>query len=137
MIYKGQNLRLMIDSKCIAVAKSCDININNETEDANNKDVEGGWDNPGINMKSWSINANALVVLSDEGANSTIDLIVAMLTPKKVSIDVLNTTGSMNREGTSGKWYEGTAYITDLTISAPDHQDADISITLTGDGALS
>lgn len=137
MIQKGQNLRLFINNKCIAVAKSCTMHISADLEDVSSKDSTGDWKEQECTGKSWDGSAEALMKVpeTDTSANNVGDLVALIGT--KVAIQYTSTTGTMNRELVSGKFaYYGEAIVNDISINAGNKANVTYSIQFTGVGAL-
>lgn len=129
----------MLGGKCIAVAKSCSLQIQTQTDDASTKDDTNDWSKIEVTGKSWSVQTESLVVDSDpEGTQgkSTVELFSLVGTSVALVFDVTN--GANNRNGTNSSLKKsGNAYLTDLNLTAANRQNATVSCTFTGNGALS
>lgn len=94
-----------------------------ETFDATSKDSDG-WKEFEAGLKEWSIEADGLLIETDEGYQA---LEEAYLNSEKVMVQIASTTGAK---------YSGLAVVTDLPIEAPYDDLATYSCTLTGTGTL-
>lgn len=82
-----------------------------------------GWVENIAGLKEWSIDCDALLLDSDSAFTKLEECFNART---RVQVQFTRT----------GKTYQGYAFITDFPIEAPVEGCATISITLTGDGAL-
>ena len=137
MIKKGQHLRIKIAGKFIAFAQDCTVHIANQTEDSSTKDTtDGMWAENEITGKSWDISANALYSVDEDatGMNAEDALDVA-LANAAVQVELVMTAGEKNRTA-SGVKYSGNAIVNDISVNAPNRQNATYTISLTGSGAF-
>ena len=142
---KGQFVRLFLGSdnsavpaKIVAAAKSLSLHVSMSLEDATTKDTTGDWQVQEPTSLSFDITSNALV-RSNDIINSTvqgqdfasIEEIYEAGTP--VRFQIANTSGVNNR--TKGLVIcSGSVVITQLTLNAPNRQNATYDTTLTGYG---
>ena len=68
-IIKGQNLRVMVDGKCVAMATSCQFHVSAQMEDSSTKDSTGDWQEQEVVGLSWDAQTDSLVTLTDNGTN--------------------------------------------------------------------
>ena len=137
MIKKGQHLRIKIAGKFIAFAQDCTVHIANQTEDSSTKDTtDGMWAKNEITGKSWDISANALYSVDEDatGMNAEEALDIA-LANAPVQVEFVMTSGEQNRTA-SGVKYTGSAIVNDISVSAPNRQNASYQISMNGDGPL-
>ena len=142
---KGQFVRLFlgsdnsaVPSKIVAGAKSLSLHISMTLEDATTKDTEGDWQVQEPTALSFDISTNALVRSADtitstvQGQNlASIEDIYEAGTP--VRVQIANTSGANNR--TKGAIIcSGSVVITQLTLNAPNRQNATYDTQLTGYG---
>ena len=142
---KGQFVRLFlgsdnsaVPSKIVAGAKSLSLHISMTLEDATTKDTEGDWQVQEPTALSFDISTNALVRSADtitstvQGQNlASIEDIYEAGTP--VRFQIANTSGANNR--TKGAIIcSGSVVITQLTLNAPNRQNATYDTQLTGYG---
>lgn len=72
---KGQNLRLLINGLCVAVAQSCQIHLTANVESISSKDDTDNWERKDVTGLSWDASADALITdgaaytgtMADEG----------------------------------------------------------------------
>ena len=137
---KGQNLRVMVGGKCIAMATSCTIHVAAQTEDSSTKDDTGDWANNEVVGLSWDASTDSLVTLTDNGSNGELptDLLSLIINKTKVTLTFDTTSGTNNRTGqNSAIKKSGEAYLTDYSLNAPNRQNSTLTCQFTGAGALS
>lgn len=142
---KGQFVRLFLGSdnsavpaKIVAAAKSLSMHVSMSLEDATTKDTTGDWQVQEPTSLSFDITSNALVRSNDiisstvQGQDfASIEEIYEAGTP--VRFQIANTSGVNNR--TKGLVIcSGSVVITQLTLNAPNRQNATYDTTLTGYG---
>jgi hypothetical protein len=139
-IIKGQNLRVMVGDKCIAMATSCQIHIGTQLEDASTKDSTGDWQEQEVTGLNWDVTTDSLVTLEDNGTNGELpqDLMSLIINKTKVQLTFDQTTGTNNRTGqNSAIKRTGYAYLTDYNLTTPNRQNSTLNCKFTGTGALS
>ena len=137
---KGQNLRVMVGGKCIAMATSCTFHISAQLEDTSTKDSTGDWQEQEVVGLSWDASTESLVTLTDNGTNGELpqDLLSLIINKTMVTLTFDQTAGTNNRTGQNAPIKRsGSAYLNDLSISAQNRSNATISAQFTGTGALS
>lgn len=87
-IIKGQNLRVMVGGKCIAMATSCQIHIGTQLEDSSTKDSTGDWQEQEVTGLNWDAQTDSLVTLADNGSNGELptDLMSLIINKTKVML---------------------------------------------------
>ena len=137
---KGQNLRVMVGGKCIAMATNCTFHISAQLEDSSTKDSTGDWQEQEVTGLSWDAQCDALVTLTDNGTNGELatDLMSLMIAKTLVTLTFDQTAGTNNRTGqNSAIKRTGTAYINDIQISAQNRAKSTFTVQFQGTGALS
>jgi hypothetical protein len=137
---KGQNLRVMVGGKCIAMATSCTFHISAKVEDSSTKDDANDFANNEVTGLSWDAQTDSLVTLTDNGVNGELptDLMSLIINKTKVTLTFDQTAGANNRVGqNSAIKRSGDAYLTDYSISAQNRQNSTLSCQFTGTGPLS
>ena len=142
---KGQFVRLYLGSdnsavpaKTVAAAKSLSLHVSMTLEDATTKDTAGDWQVQEPTALSYDISSNALVRSGDSITSTvqgqdfaSIEDIYEASTP--VRFQIANTSGANNR--TKGAIIcSGSVVITQLTLNAPNRQNATYDTQLTGYG---
>ena len=136
---KGQNLRVMVGSKCIAMATSCTFHVAAQTESASTKDDANDFEVNEVTGLSWDASTESLVTLQDNGTNGELptDLLSAMISKTKVTLTFDVTNGTNNRVGTNSALKKsGQAYINDISITAANRQNSTLSVQFLGTGPL-
>lgn len=142
---KGQFVRLFLGSdntatpaKIVAAAKSLSLHVSMTLEDATTKDTEGDWQVQEPTALSFDISSNALVRSGDTITSSVVGQDFASIediyeagTP--VRFQIANVSGANNR--TKGTIIcSGSVVVTQLTLNAPNRQNATYDTQLTGYG---
>ena len=137
---KGQNLRVMVGGKCIAMATSCTFHVSAQLEDSSTKDSVGDFQEQEVTGLSWDAQTESLVTLEDNGSNGELpqDLLSIMINKTKVTLTFDQTSGTNNRVGQNSVIKKtGEAYITDMSVQAANRQNSTLSVQFTGTGPLS
>lgn len=137
---KGQNLRVMVGGKCIAMATSCTFHISAQVESASTKDDANDFEVNEVTGLSWDASTDSLVTLEDNGTNGELptDLLSLIINKTLVTLTFDTTSGTNNRTGqNSAIKKSGTAYLTDFSISAQNRQNSTVSCQFSGSGPLS
>lgn len=142
---KGQFVRLFLGSdnttvpaKIVASAKSLSLHVSMTLEDATTKDTTGDWQVQEPTALSFDISSNALVRSGDTITSTVLGQDLASIediyeasTP--VRFQIANVSGANNR--TKGAIIcSGSVVVTQLTLNAPNRQNADYTTQLTGYG---
>ena len=136
---KGQNLRVMVGGKCIAMATSCTFHVSAQLQDSSTKDSVGDFQEQEVTGLSWDAQTESLVTLEDNGSNGELpqDLLSLMINKTKVTLTFDQTAGANNRVGqNSASKKTGDAYINDINITAQNRQNSTISVQFSGTGPL-
>ena len=138
---KGQNLRVFVDSKCIAMALNATIHVSSQTEDSSTKDSTGDWTENEVVGLSWDVSADSLISLSDSGGETTSALLQLIINKTRVTLTFDQTQPGTSQNRTpvspaSAIKCHGYAYLTDFSVTAQNRQNAQASVQFTGDGAL-
>ena len=137
---KGQNLRVMVGGKCIAMATSCTFHISAQVESASTKDDANDFQVNEVVGLSWDAQTDSLVTLTDNGTNGELptDLLSLIINKTVVTLTFDETAGTNNRTGqNSAIKRSGSAYLTDYSLSAQNRQNSTLSCQFTGTGPLS
>lgn len=137
---KGQNLRVMVSGKCIAMATSCQFHVSAQLESSSTKDSVGDFEEQEVTGLSWDVQTDSLVTLTDNGVNGELptDLLSLIINKTKVTLTFDQTAGANNRTGqNSAIKRSGEAFLTDYSLSAQNRQNSTLSCQFTGTGPLS
>lgn len=136
---KGQNLRVMVGGKCVAMATSCQIHIGTQLEDSSTKDSTGDWQEQEVTGLNWDATTDSLVTLEDNGTNGELpqDLMSLIINKTLVTLTFDQTAGTNNRVGQNSVIKRsGSAYLTDYNLTAPNRQNSTLNCKFTGTGPL-
>lgn len=137
---KGQNLRIMVGGKCIAMATSCQLHISAQMEDSSTKDNADNWQTQELVGLSWDVQTDSLITLVDNGSNGELptDLLSLIISQTKVTLTFDQTAGTNNRVGQNAAIKRtGQAYLTDYNLVAQNRTAAKLTCQFQGDGPLS
>lgn len=137
---KGQNLRVMVGGKCIAMATSCTFHVAAQMEDSSTKDDTGNWQSQEVTGLSWDASTDSLVTLTDNGSNGELpqDIFTTMIAMTPVTLTFDTTNGTNNRVAQNGALKKsGQAYISDISITAANRANSTMTVQFQGNGALS
>lgn len=137
---KGQNLRVLVGGKCIAMATSCTFHVAAQMEDSSTKDDTGNWQSQEVTGLSWDASTDSLVTLTDNGSNGELpqDIFTAMIAMTPVTLTFDTTSGTNNRVAQNGALKKsGQAYISDISITAANRANSTMTVQFQGNGALS
>lgn len=131
---KGIDIRVHVDArkfpeepaqwKPVAGQKNATLNRSVGTMDITSKDAGGWMDAIAAPFKEWSIEADGLFVIDDDGYGALED---AFMNGTKVMVEI---------KSASDFYYRGEALVTDLPIEANYDDVSTYSVTLQGCGAL-
>ena len=137
MTLKGQNFRILsYDStagkwKVLGMSTGCTVNLNTNADDSGTKDDVGMAAKPTINSKSWQVSVETLNVV-DAAAMLTA---IKNLTPFTLLWDETSTADNQTAQKAAFA-RKGTAYLSDLTLTFNDRENAAKSLQFTGSGEL-
>lgn len=137
---KGQNLRVLVGGKCIAMATSCTFHVAAQMEDSSTKDDTGNWQSQEVTGLSWDASTDSLVTLTDNGSNGELpqDIFTAMIAMTPVTLTFDTTSGANNRVAqNSALKKSGQAYVSDISITAANRANSTMTVQFQGNGALS
>ena len=138
-VINGQHLRVMVDSKCIALAKTCTLHINATLSDVSTKDDTGDWQTQDVTGLAWDVSTDSLVTLEDNGINGEIptDLMSLIINKTKVQLTFDQTDGVMNRVGQNSVIKcTGYAYLSDYSLTAANREASSLTCQFTGTGPI-
>lgn len=134
---------LFVDSKALALATSCGIDLTANTEDAASKD-SGGWDDPEITGWAWTASSDNLCSADEaDSVDITYEKLVDLwLKGEPVDVKFGVAANASDVEVPAAGWtvpekgYSGKAVIDSVKITAANKQNATITVSLKGKGAL-
>ena len=121
------------------MATSCQFHVSAQLEDSSTKDSTGDWQEQEVTGLSWDAQTDSLVTLTDNGTNGELpqDLLSLIINKTLVTLTFDQTNGTNNRIGmNSAIKRSGSAYVTDVNITAQNRQNSTITARFTGTGPL-
>ena len=137
---KGQNLRVLVGGKCVAMATNCTFHISAELQDSSTKDDTGDWQKQEVTGLSWDAQTDSLVTLVDNGSGGEMpqDLLSLIINKTLVTLTFDTTAGTNNRVAQNSPIKKsGSAYLVDVNVTAQNRQNSTISCRFQGTGPLS
>lgn len=137
---KGQNLRVLVGGKCVAMATNCTFHISAELQDSSTKDDTGDWQKQEVTGLSWDAQTDSLVTLVDNGSGGEMpqDLLSLIINKTLVTLTFDTTAGTNNRVAQNSPIKRsGSAYLVDLNLTAANRQNSQLSCRFQGTGPLS
>lgn len=150
-IMRGSDVMLFVDGKTIALATSCDIDVQTNTIECRTKDSPYGPDAE-FDYVSWTANSESFV---GANKNTATQLVAGALLDLQLAGQTVQVALSLtSRGGSSGipedGWaesaatedvavlprYVGTAYIKSVKVVAPSDNRSTISVAFEGKGPL-
>ncbi|WP_431471908.1 hypothetical protein I5168_11915 [Nonlabens sp. SCSIO 43208] len=135
-VYDGSDLRFTLNGKTVYHATNCSITVSRALKERATKDTNGTEVAKGI--KSWSGSGEGLAVMELPAGVTTSqafeDLFDAYNDDTDALVDVELTLGATGATGDT--YYKGKAIITELSLNAPNEEDATASFSITGSGVL-
>ena len=138
---KGQNLRILARAfdgsshAVIGMATNCTVTLTNNTESQETKDDVGLAAKPGVVSKAWSVQVDSLNVLNAAA------MLTAIKSMEKVDImwDEVGTSDNqtpVTGSGAAAYARKGQAYLSDLTISFNNRENAAKNLQFVGASPL-
>ena len=136
----GQNFRAFVGGVAAANAvveeTNCSVQIQGNMEDASTKDTENAWTTESMSSKQWSLNVEEL----DATAARLKAIITQFNSDSAVTVgfdQTATTAGGQNRTPSNASFARsGQAHLIDVSISAPNRQNIQVSLQYQGTGAL-
>jgi hypothetical protein len=122
------------------MATSCQFHVSAQLEDSSTKDSVGDFQEQEVTGLSWDAQTDALVTLEDNGSNGELpqDILSLIINKTLVTLTFDQTAGTNNRTAQNAAIKRsGSAYVTDVSISAQNRQNSTISVQFQGTGPLS
>jgi hypothetical protein len=136
---KGQNLRVMVGGKCVAMAVNATFHVSAQLQDSSTKDSVGDWQEQEVTGLSWDAQTDSLVTLTDNGTNGELpqDLLSLIINKTQVTLTFDQTNGTNNRIGmNSAIKRSGQAYLVDYNLTAQNRQNSTVTCRFQGTGPL-
>lgn len=129
----------MVGGKCIAMSTNSVFHVSATLESSSTKDSVGDFEEQEVTGLSWDASCDALVTLTDNGTNGELvtDLISLMINKTLVTLTFDQTAGTNNRTGQNAAIKRsGSAYISDVQVTAANRQNSTFTVQFQGTGAL-
>lgn len=136
-VIEGQDLLLYVNSTAVAHSQTCTMSPTVEVRDRLSKDT-GKYKGKVAGLIDWEVSADALAAYDGHSFSTLYALMIARtaLTIKFAGRAAVGTSDNWKAEQVGDKYFQGSAIITAMPLSAPNNADATFSITLAGTGLL-
>lgn len=111
----------------VAHSSTCTLNVTNDMIDSTSK-TSAGWAETTAGLRSWSMDVDGLYVFADTMAAD--DLFIFMRNRTKVML-------KWATDDVADAFWTGYAYITSLSMDAPNEDNVTFSASFQGHGILS
>lgn len=136
----GQNFRAFVGgleaANAVVEETNCSVQIQGNMEDGSTKDTENAWITESMTSKQWTLSVDSLqataarlkAIITQFNSDSTVS----------VGFDQTDTTpGGQNRTPSNAAFARsGQAHLIDVSISAPNRANIQVSLQYQGTGAL-
>ena len=133
----GTELGVYIGGTLIAYSTSATLNINHSPRSTSNKE-DGGWETSMEGYRNWDVSCDALYAWLDPAgsaiSNKTLSDLFTAYIATRASFTL--TFGSTTTTGIGWTKYEGDAWLTSASLSAPNEDTSTFSVSFQGSGAL-
>lgn len=125
-IINGADLLVYVGGTLIAHSTSCTLDISMATRDISTKS-SAGWSEKGAGQRSWTVSGDGLY--SFDAAYGFSNLMALITNRTSVTLKLSTTNDDNDR-------YHGTAYLTSISLSAPNEDNSTFSFSFEGSGSL-
>lgn len=130
---KGQNLRIFIGNRVLAMATSCTVQIQTVLREVSHKDIHGSFVRQKIVGMNWNITAEAVVCNDVDYGIATSD--IQNMIGQQLQVKFASALGEHN--ATMGSvLLMGYAILNDVSITAQNRQRGTISIQMSSNGRI-
>tara|TARA_R100001440_G_scaffold15143_6_gene25699 strand:- start:2481 stop:2918 length:438 start_codon:yes stop_codon:yes gene_type:complete len=131
----GTNLGVYVGGTLIGFATSATINVNQSLRSTSSK-ASGGWEENMEGIRNFDVSTDALYLYTNADGSA-----VSEITADELYAHIHNRTSFTLKFGVgttaSGDInYQGTAFVTSISVSAPMEDTATYSVSFQGSGAL-
>lgn len=122
-VINGTDFIIYLWGTAVAYSNSCTVNISMSKRDTSSK--SGSWVDGAEGKRDWNITGEALFQFTTDNNLSTL-------------FDLLNTETKIRvlTSNEDDEYYEGTGYLTSLTVNYPGEENSTYSFTFEGNGEL-
>ena len=125
-IFNGTSVGLYVGGTLIAHGTSHSFSTSHEPRDATTKD-SGGWSEILEGLRSWEVSGDFLLAQDASYGIDDLDTIVQNRT--KVTL-------RFSSETTGDNYWNGDAYMSELSVEAATEESVSFSVSFTGTGAI-
>jgi len=125
-IFNGTNLVVLVGTEVVAHSTSCSLSVSTDLPDSTTKD-SGGWSEILEGLRSWEVSGDFLLAQDASYGIDDLDTIVQNRT--KVTL-------RFSSETTGDNYWNGNAYMSELSVEAATEESVSFSVSFTGTGAI-
>lgn len=136
-VYEGQDLLLFVEGTAVCHSTTHSLEVTLDLRDRVSKDT-GKWKGKKPNLLGWKASCDALACYNGYNYHELYAMMIARepVTVKLAGHAAIDDNDTWTPEASGDTYYEGSAYITGLPLSAPNNEDATFSCSFEGDGEL-
>tara|TARA_R110002020_G_scaffold731_4_gene3642 strand:+ start:6211 stop:6675 length:465 start_codon:yes stop_codon:yes gene_type:complete len=140
----GTNLGVYAGGTLIAFATSATINVNMSLRSTSSK-ASGGWEENMEGIRNWDVSVDALYVYTNSDGSAVSEITFDELYKTYIGADATGPTDNrasfvlkfgVGTTATGDINYQGSAWVTSLSISAPMEDTSTYSASFQGTGTL-
>ena len=133
-VLNGTEIKIYVAGTLVAYATTGSININHSLREITSKD-SGAWKEQMEGLRDWSIDLEGMYAWTDPagGSITNADDLYSSYINTRTSFTI--TWGTTDAEAGDTK-YEGTAYLTTVSMSGATEDSATYSASFSGSGAI-
>ena len=128
-IINGTKFGVYDGGTLVAYATSGSISINHNVRETSNKESEG-WKEVLEGQRDWEISCEGMVAF-DGGATKSVDELFTSYITTRASLTV-----SFESSESGDKKWSGTAFLSSISLDAPNEESTTYSCSFTGTGVL-
>lgn len=133
MVIKGQNLRLFLNNRILAMATTCSVDLRNTFQEDSTKDDENLWIRQMLVSQDWSMSCEC-VVATDIDYGMTVDEVKDYV-GETLQVNFALADGEHNADQ-GDVLITGNAILSGFTINAQNRQRGTCQLQLTGVGRI-
>lgn len=133
-ILNGTEIKIYTAGTLVAYATSGSININHSLREITNKDSLG-WKEQMEGLRDWSIDLEGMYAWTDS-AGSTVHNADDLFTSYIATRTSFTITWGTTEAGTGNTKYEGTAWLTSVSMSGATEDSSTFSASFSGSAAI-
>jgi predicted secreted protein len=133
-VFNGTSLVVLVGTEVVAHATSCSLSLSADLPDSTTKQ-SGGWTDHIAGLRSWSLTTDGLATVEPTGTNYVVGDIFNAVNSRTL-VTVKFTTYASGAQVVGDLYWQGSAFIESLDMTADMESPVTYSVSFTGVGAL-